>query len=79
MYETHCGLCHREKGDGSIILERRLGEQNAILENRTNLSDAYIRAVVRKGIGSMQGISTDLISNEQMVLISNYLLASEQR
>ena len=77
LYETHCDLCHREKGEGAIILERRLGEQNAILENRNNLNEAYIRAVVRKGIGSMQGFNTDVLSNEQVAMISSYLLASK--
>ena len=77
VYGHHCGLCHQEKGAGTIMLERRLGEEKAVLEERNNLSEAYIRAVVRKGIGTMQGVSRDELDDENLQLISRYLTAKK--
>ena len=73
LFEHHCGACHREKGAGTIMLERRLGEQKAILEDRLNLTEPYIRAVVRKGLGTMERLGQDELTDPQLALISNYL------
>ncbi|MDA9909707.1 cytochrome c [Gammaproteobacteria bacterium] len=77
LYGLHCGACHDKKGEGTIMLERRLGEEKAILADRKNLSDSYIRAVVRKGIGTMQSIGNEELSDEQLALISAYLIAKK--
>ncbi|MFT5320433.1 MAG: hypothetical protein ACI934_000569 [Pseudohongiellaceae bacterium] len=36
-----------------------------------------MRAVVRKGTGTMQGIGKVELSNEQLALISDYLIAKK--
>jgi mono/diheme cytochrome c family protein len=77
LYGLHCGACHGEKGEGTIMLERRLGEEKAVLADRKNLSDSYIRAVVRKGIGTMRGIGKEELSDEKLALISDYLIAKK--
>jgi len=79
LYQVHCDLCHRDKGEGTVMLERRLGEEKAVLAERKNLSDAYIRAVVRKGIGTMQGVNKEELSDEQLDLISSYLTSSNSK
>ena len=63
LFGQHCGACHRENGAGTIILERRLGEAKAVLEERVNLTVPYLRAVVRKGLGSMESISEEVLNN----------------
>ncbi len=73
LFDHRCGLCHREGGPGTFMLERRLGEGLAILEERGALSEAYIRQVVRWGVGSMPRFSRGEISDPELALISDYL------
>jgi len=75
LYRRHCGPCHLQGGTGTFMLGRRLGEQNALLESRTNLDDAYVRAVVRGGIQSMPRLSRAELPDADLVRIAQYLAA----
>lgn len=76
LYENHCGECHREGGEGTYIMEQRLGEAQSILEERSNLSAVYIRKVVRAGLGSMAKLENQELSNSELERITDYLLES---
>ena len=53
LFNTHCGICHLQMGPGTIMLGRRLGQDHALLNERLDLDAAYIKQVVRGGIGGM--------------------------
>lgn len=53
LFNTHCGICHLQMGPGTIMLGRRLGPDHALLNERLDLDPAYIKQVVRAGIGGM--------------------------
>lgn len=73
LFENRCGLCHRGSGPGVFMLERRLGAEQSILEQRTNLAPAYIRTVVRWGVGSMPRFSRGEITDAELEAIAAYL------
>lgn len=75
LFRRHCGPCHSQGGTGTFMLGRRLGEQNALLESRTNLDNAYVRAVVRGGIQSMPRLSRAELPDADLARIAQYLAA----
>lgn|SRR5690554_2390609 len=76
LYNQYCALCHIEGGTGTFMLERRLGKDSAILEQRDNLSKEYIETVVRWGVGSMPRFSRAEITDEELAVIIQHLLSS---
>lgn len=72
-FEQHCALCHRGVGPGVFMLQRRLGERGAILENRDQISADYLQQVVRLGIGSMPRFSRGELTDYELVEIVEYL------
>lgn len=78
LFDHRCGLCHRGSGPGVFMLERRLGEAKSILEERDNLTEAYVNLVVRNGIGSMPRFSRGEITDPELGRIVSYLLESRK-
>ena len=74
LYEEKCGMCHRAGGMGTGILGRRLSAEQALLENRSDLQAAYINTVVRAGIGVMFPISRAELSDDQLLVLTSYLV-----
>ena len=74
LYERRCAACHRGNGPGVFMLERRVGLEQAILEDRDNLTVAYLAAVVRNGIGSMPRFSRGELTDDELQTLSAYLV-----
>lgn len=74
LFSDRCALCHREAGPGTFMLERRLGTELSILENRDNLTQEYIKTIVRWGIGSMPRFTRGEVSDAELDLIMDYLI-----
>jgi mono/diheme cytochrome c family protein len=53
LYRSTCFYCHSEKVWGTLAIERRRGATDALLEKRTDLVPAFVKSVVRNGLGSM--------------------------
>jgi mono/diheme cytochrome c family protein len=58
LFEVHCGYCHLAGGMGTNLLTKQrmmAGEppETGLLVNRTDLSSAYVKAVVRSGKNAM--------------------------
>lgn len=81
LYDERCGtVCHAKGGIGTFNLERRLGAENSILAERTDLNAALIEHVVRHGINSMPYLTRAEVPDAELKLISAYLLRpAEQR
>lgn len=73
LFLEKCGLCHLEGGFGTRVLERRVPQGQALLQNRATLPAAYTMAVVRQGIGSMPQIRQAELGNAELAAIARYL------
>jgi (+)-pinoresinol hydroxylase len=76
VYSHSCIYCHAAGVWGTNSLARRMDKQRAVLENRTDLTAAGIRAVVRMGIGSMPPLRRTEISDADVDAIAAYLTRS---
>lgn len=73
LFGEKCGMCHRQAGMGTGILGRRLPPEKAMLEDREDLTPAFVSAAVRTGIGVMFPLSRGEVSDPQLELIGRYL------
>lgn len=72
-YDHLCIYCHAPGVWGTNRLARRMDKERAVLENRTDLTAAGIRAVVRMGIGSMPPLRRTELSDTDVDAIAAYL------
>jgi cytochrome c5 len=73
VYLARCQYCHVRLGPGTITIARRLGEEEALLASRTDLTEDYIKTVVRGGLNTMPAITRVEVSDEELELIAGYL------
>lgn len=73
LFDQKCALCHGTMGTGTMMLERRLGKDNALLAKRTDLQPEYVEAVLRNGIGSMPAITRVELTDAQRVQLTAFL------
>ena len=73
LFNDKCMSCHNPAATGSVMLGKRLGEENAVLSERNNLSAEYIKVVLRYGVGSMPWYRRSEISDAQADAIAAYL------
>jgi mono/diheme cytochrome c family protein len=74
LFDNRCALCHRGSGPGVFMLERRVGKEQSILEERSNLTPEYLKVVVRNGIGSMPRFSRGEITDAELDEIIAHLV-----
>lgn len=72
-YDRMCAPCHNKGYWAANRLGARLGKENAVLENRTDLNTQYIETVVRRGMGSMPPYRKTELSPADLDAISKYL------
>lgn len=73
LFVEKCSMCHRQMGMGTVLLARRLGPQQAMLEQRDNLTQPLIEFAVRNGLGNMPRISRSEVSDDQLDTIIGWL------
>jgi mono/diheme cytochrome c family protein len=74
LYTQRCGMCHQTIGMGVAILSRRpADESKGFLEERKDLSAAFVRTVVRTGILNMPRMSRGEVSDPELGAIADYL------
>jgi mono/diheme cytochrome c family protein len=73
LFVEKCGMCHRQMGMGTVILARRMDPAKAMLEKRGDLTEAFVTASVRNGVGNMPRISRGEVSDPQLKVIAEYL------
>jgi len=73
LFVEKCGMCHREQGMGTTLLQRRHESGQALLENRRDLAPEFIRTVVRSGFNNMFPISRGEVSDAQLDSIIRHL------
>jgi mono/diheme cytochrome c family protein len=77
LFNTHCGICHLQMGPGTIMLGRRLGLGHALLNERLDLDPAYIKQVVRTGIGGMPPQTRVDLPDVELDSVAAYLTRPE--
>ena len=89
MFQKLCSACHgKGHGDdsepatllpGTLALRIKYrGERPALLENRTDLSPAVLRAFVRNGVGSMPPFRPTELSDRDIEAIAAFLTRSRE-
>ncbi|MEO6339134.1 MAG: cytochrome c [Caulobacteraceae bacterium] len=73
LFTRECGICHLPGGTGTFMLGRRLGEANALLETRRNLTAPYVKQVVRYGLNSMPRFTRAELPNGDLEAVTAYL------
>lgn len=73
MFVEKCGMCHRARGMGTFLLQRRMPVEQAQLEARTDLEADYVVQVARVGLGNMPAIPRGEVSDRQLEEIAAYL------
>ncbi len=73
LYVEYCAMCHNANGMGTGLLARR--RDDALLEEREDLTAAFVVIAARNGIGNMPAIPRGEVSDEQLQAIGDYLAA----
>ncbi len=73
LFRSTCFYCHSEKVWGTLAIERRRGGSDALLEKRTDLVPAFVKSVVRNGLGSMPGYRRTELTDTEVDAIVTYL------
>lgn len=78
VFLARCQYCHVQLGPGTITLARRLGEEDALLANRTDLTEDYVKTVVRHGLNTMPALTRVEVSDAELELIAEYLTRNNE-
>ena len=79
VFLARCQYCHVQLGPGTITLARRLGEEDALLANRTDLTEDYVKTVVRHGLNTMPALTRVEVSDAELELIAEYLTRNNDK
>jgi mono/diheme cytochrome c family protein len=74
LYRERCGMCHQTIGMAVGILSRRPADASkGLLEERADLSAAFVQAAARSGIANMPRIARGEVSDAELAAIAAYL------
>ena len=79
IFHKWCSDCHSSAaGPGSMALQRKYqGAVPAILEQRTDLNQDYVKQVVRQGISFMPNFRKTEIGDADLALLAAYLAPAQ--
>ncbi|MDR3721256.1 MAG: cytochrome c [Candidatus Acidoferrales bacterium] len=73
LFRARCGYCHLAGGTGTIMLGRRLGKDHALLDQRTDLTAAYVKTITRVGLNSMPPHTRIEVPDTELDLIAAFI------
>jgi mono/diheme cytochrome c family protein len=73
VFDHICVYCHGPGVWGTNRLAKRYDKDHALLESHTDLSADAIRAIVRKGVGSMPPMRRTEVSDADLDAVAAYL------
>jgi mono/diheme cytochrome c family protein len=74
LFVERCGMCHQSIGMAVSILSRRPGDASGgLLEQRDELSAAFVQVAVRNGILNMPRMPRAEVSDPELAAIANHL------
>ena len=76
IYDHYCGHCHNpgEGHPGTMRLAIRLSPDQAIIRQRENLPAAYVKQIVRNGLGMMPAFRPTEISDTDLNSLIGYIV-----
>ena len=83
LFGTHCARCHNP-GDAGVYpgtqqLSLTRGEEKAVLLERDDITPAYVRQVVRHGIGAMATFRPSEISASELDALAVYVAGATEK
>ncbi len=78
IYQRHCQSCHAP-GPGhpaTLLLAEKLGPEKAVIKGRADLTADYIKTIVRGGLLEMPPFRPTEITDDELDVIADYILAS---
>jgi len=83
LYRSYCGHCHLPWGMGANMLTaQRVAQgqapESGLLENRTDLTADYVRAMVRHGGVAMPPLTRVQVTDAELDAIAAYLARSKE-
>lgn len=73
LFVRKCAMCHRNFGMGTVLLSRRIDPAKVWLERRDDLTEDYVIAAARGGIGNMPRITRGDVDDDDLKAIAAYL------
>jgi cytochrome c5 len=78
LYSNLCGACHLVGGFGANVLAGQMQAakrpmDQALLENRADMTVDYVKTVVRQGKGAMPPLSRVEVTDAELQSIATYL------
>ena len=78
LFSNLCGACHLAGGMGTNLLTKQrviLGEppESGLLENRQDLTQNYVKIIVRRGRMAMPGLTRVEVTDAELDAIAAYL------
>jgi len=74
-WDLFCEGCHRPdvEGPGTVMLQRRFGDERMAIKGSTTLAPNYIKQVVRNGLLEMAPLRPTDITNAELDLLIEFL------
>ena len=79
LFVGTCNYCHAERVWGTLAIARRRGANDALLEKRTDLLPAFVKSVVRNGLGSMPAYRRTELTDAEVDAITAYLTRASSK
>jgi mono/diheme cytochrome c family protein len=78
VFQQACSHCHAASNEkpGTLQLGRTRGVENAVLTERTNLSQTYVKTIVRQGLKAMPAFVPTDISETELAALARFLAPS---
>jgi mono/diheme cytochrome c family protein len=78
LYSNRCGACHLAGGMGTNMLTRQrvmagLPPDSGLLANRNDLTQTYVKFVVRQGKRAMPGLTRVEVTDAELDAIAKFL------
>jgi mono/diheme cytochrome c family protein len=77
-FDYHCGKCHAPGGTGTLMLTKRFGKDQSLLQDRKELTVESVRRTVRWGSLSMPRITRVEVPDAELDAIARYLVSERK-
>lgn len=79
IFARQCAYCHAPGDDhpGTLQLRTTRGEDFAVLVDRTNLTEDYVKYIVRHGLNGMPPFTPTTLSDADLDKLAAYLAKAE--
>ena len=76
VYNKWCNGCHMDSpfAPGTIQLRQSRGDELALITQRDDLTGAYVKQLVRKGLNGMPLFRRTEISNKELEALTDFLV-----